>query len=215
MPIKILGAGLGRTGTYSLKLALEKLGFGPCHHMSETGSNVAHIDAWNNATDGMEVNWQVLFQGYQAAVDWPTVSFLPQLVNEYPRAKVILTLRNPEQWYESARDTIFRLSVLGELASNVEEKRRSKLSEQLILERFFSGRYNEKHYCIAKYDRHVESVRKLIKPANLLEYDVIDGWQPLCEFLDVSVPEEPFPVTNTRSSFISRQVRGKSESVHF
>ncbi len=91
----------------------------------------------------------------------------------------------------------------------MEENRRAGLSQQLIMEKFFADRYNGKHYCIEKYERHVESVRKLIIPANLLEYEVIDGWQPLCEFLDVSIPEESFPVANTRDSFISRQVLGK------
>ena len=106
MSVRILGAGFGRTGTNSLKDALELLGFGPCYHMYEVAKNPSHVNIWNRAIDEKEVDWQDLFKEYQSAVDWPTVSFLPELLHEYPHAKVVLTLRDPEQWFETASNTI-------------------------------------------------------------------------------------------------------------
>lgn len=209
MTIQILGAGLGRTGTFSLKIALEELGFGPCHHMSEVGENAEHVALWNKVEERGDVDWSKLYKGYNSAVDWPTVSFLPQLLLEYPQAKVVLTLRDPEEWYESARDTIFKLSVLGELASHIEEKQRADLSSRLILEKFFSNRFDEKDFCVETYIQHTQKVRDMVEPGSLLEYYVTDGWKPLCDFLEVPVPETSFPNTNSRKSFISRQVLGK------
>ena len=203
MSIKIIGAGFGRTGTNSLKLALEILGFGPCYHMFEVGKNPEHVNVWNNANNGKKVNWRKLYVGYQSAVDWPTVSFLPQLLQEYPDAKTILTLRDPEEWFESARTTIFEAMISGDRNPDLEGRSRTKMSRQLILEKTFSGRYTEKDYCIEIYNKHIQNVRELVSPDNLLEYNISDGWESLCEFLMVSTPESSFPNTNDRQSFLA------------
>src|SRR5262249_37024332 len=107
MPIKVIGAGLGRTGTLSLKVALEELGFVKCYHMIEVFAHFGHVPVWDAATRGQPVDWDELFRGYQATVDWPSCSFYEELMRRYPDAKVILTVRDPERWYESVRQTIF------------------------------------------------------------------------------------------------------------
>ena len=201
MPIKVLGAGFGRTGTNSLKLALEMLGFGPCYHMYEVSSG--DIDIWNEAIDGKNVNWQVLFKEYQSAVDWPAISFLPQLLREYPDAKVILTTRDPEDWFESASNTIFKAMVLGDKIPHKVGRKKNEMARRLILDDVFSGRYADKDYCIDVYNQHVRDIAKLVPSDNLLNFRVSDGWQHLCEFLEVPVPCDDFPKTNDRNSFRS------------
>ena len=105
--LEIIGAGFGRTGTHSLAVALETLGFGPCYHMLELGRNPDHASIWMNAIDGKTIDWPVFFQSYKSTVEWPVVAFLPQILREFPKAKVILTHRNPEEWFETANATIF------------------------------------------------------------------------------------------------------------
>jgi len=203
MSVRILGAGFGRTGTNSLKEALEILGFGPCYHMHEVAKNPCHVSIWNRAIDEKEVDWQDLFKGYQSAVDWPTISFLPKLLHQYPHAKVVLTLRDPEQWFESASNTIFEAMALGEKNPDITGRNRTKMSRRLILEKTFSGRYAEKEYCIKIYNQHIQDVISLVPSDKLLHYRISDGWKPLCDFLNVSVPSDHFPKTNDRKSFLS------------
>ena len=203
MSIKILGAGFGRTGTNSLKVALEILGLGPCYHMFETGKNPVHIHIWNKAICGEAVDWNKLYSGYQSAVDWPTISFIPQLLEAFPRAKVILTRRDSEEWYESARNTIFEAMLSGDKNPDLEGRARTKMSRKLIIENTFSGRYDDKKHCIEVYDRHIQNIRELVNPNDLLEYNINDGWEVLCDFLNVPVPINSFPSTNDRKSFLA------------
>jgi len=203
MTIKVLGAGFGRTGTNSLKIAIEILGFGPCYHMHEVRNNPEHVDIWDRAINGEQVNWHELYDNYSSAVDWPTVSFLPQLLQEYPQAKVILTLRDAEEWYISARDTIFEAMTLGDKNPDLNGRMRTKMSRKLILENTFSALYDDKDYCINIYNRHIHNTRKLVSPSSLLEYHITDGWEPLCDFLDLPVPVTSFPKTNDRHSFLA------------
>ena len=203
MSIKVLGAGFGRTGTNSLKIALEILGFGPCYHMYEVAPS--HINIWNEAIDGKKVNWQGLFEGYHSAVDWPTISFLPQLLKEYPNAKVILTLRDPEDWFESASSTIFKVMIK-------KGREITAMARRLILENVFSGQFANKDHCIDVYNQHVRNVVALVPPDKLLSYNVSEGWQPLCEFLGVPIPSNEFPKTNDRAGFISMMLKRRNKS---
>ena len=201
MSIKVLGAGFGRTGTKSLKVALEILGFGPCYHMYEVTRDQVNI--WKEAIDGEQINWSDLFKKYQSAVDWPTISFTYQLLKEYPHAKVILTLRDPEDWFESASSTIFAAMVIADKNPNIIGRQITDMARHLILENVFSGRYDDKEYCIEVYNQHVQQIVGLVPPDKLLKYHISDGWQPLCEFLSVPVPCNTFPKENDREKFPS------------
>lgn len=203
MAIEVLGAGFGRTGTNSLKLALEELGFGPCYHMHEVAKNNGHVDLWNDAIQKGDFDAETLYENYQSAVDWPTVTFLPFLLKKYPEARVILTLRDPGEWYESAKCTVFDAMLSGDLNPNIDARRRVAMSRRLILEQTFSEKYLDKEHCIGVYKKHIESVIDAVPKERLLKYSVTDGWDSLCRFLDAPIPKVPFPVTNDRKSFLA------------
>jgi hypothetical protein len=208
MPLKIIGAGLGRTGTLSLKAALEELGFSKCYHMAEVVANPSHVQFWSAAARGESVDWETLFEAYQATVDWPACSFYRELMDRYPDAKVILTLRNPERWYESARQTIYH--VRGAFprwtAPFVPRMREFQLMlDRLIWDGFFQGRFEDKPYAIERFKQHIEEVRNLTPADRLLVYEIEDGWGPLCFFLGVPIPKDKtFPRLNDAEEFRSR-----------
>ncbi|MCP3943860.1 MAG: sulfotransferase family protein [Desulfobacteraceae bacterium] len=199
--MEIIGAGFGRTGTNSLKIALERLGFGPCYHMFELAQNPSHIDFWNLAIDGKPVNWKEFFHAYDSAVDWPTAAFLPELLGEYPEAKVILTVREPEEWYRSIKNTVFIGLSNGHKSQNPATQQRMAMGKRLILDGVFSGKYKDEQHCLNVYKNHVEDIKKLVPPERLLSYNLSQGWDPLCKFLDVKVPDQSLPHTNTRADF--------------
>lgn len=201
--LQIIGAGLGRTGTHSLALALERLGFGRCYHVLELAKNPDHIDIWNRAVDGESVDWDALFQDYRAAVEWPAIACLPQLIQHYPQAKIILTLRDPEVWYESANTTIFNALELSRNNPNPEQKGQGALVRRMILDNMFSSRYRDKAYAIEVYQQHNRNVIEMTPAHRLLQYQVTEGWGPLCHFLEKPIPDEPFPRVNDRADFLS------------
>jgi hypothetical protein len=201
--LQVIGAGFGRTGTHSLALALDELGFGPCYTLLEVDKNAGHVDLWNDALEGRAVDWSILFQNYHSAVDWPTISFLPQLVRHFPEAKVILTLRDPDSWYESAAATIFPALEATAKHPDAQIREWSNLKRRLILEQVFSGGYWDKTHAIQVYRDHVKVVEKLVPGKRLLHYQVTEGWSPLCAFLGVSDPGKPFPRQNERASFLA------------
>ncbi|MEJ2016150.1 MAG: sulfotransferase [Limibacillus sp.] len=202
MTVKIIGAGVGRTGTYSLKLALNQLGFGPCHHMEEVLFNLpSQVPLWSAAVEG-RADWDAIYQGYSSAVDWPTAGFFRELHAAYPEAKVILTLRSPDTWAASFSETIYKL--LGKKEDAPEEMRAWLDMAAKVIEKtgFPSGLDLEglKKAFLA----HEEAVRAAIPERQLLVFQVKDGWAPLCEFLESPVPSEAFPRTNDRGEFWDR-----------
>lgn len=201
--LKVIGAGFGRTGTHSLGLALEKLGFGPCYNVPEVSKNPGHTEIWNNAIDGKSVDWDKLFTSYQSAVEWPTVAFLSEVIQHFTEAKVVLTLRDPVSWYESASTTIFDGLEISAQNPDPIKRERSGMLRRLILKRTFSNRYQEKEYAIEVYKRHNQQVLEIVPKERLLQFDVKDGWQPLCEFLQKPIPNEPFPWLNERVEFLA------------
>jgi len=213
MGLEVIGAGFGRTGTHSLGIALEKLGLGPCYNFLEIHKPPDHTELWNDALDDKHVDWDMLYQSYQSAVEWPTVAFLPQLLLHYPDAKFILTLRDPEEWYESANATIFEGLELSQYNPDKTRQATSAMKRRLILETTFSGKYRDKAHTIAVYERHIRNVKELIPPSQLLQFHVSQGWEPLCGFLDV-----PFPSGNDQASFLSempdwaRQIKDRRDS---
>lgn len=197
MSLKIIGAGFGRTGTTSLKEALERLGFDKCYHMFEVMRHPDHMQQWQSAHRGEGVDWDALFQGYQAAVDWPSCNFWREQMAYYPDAKVILSLRDPERWYNSVMNTIYKSSVAMRDASAPQ----SNMVFELIWDGIFEGRMEEKEFVIGKYLEHNQQVRDDVPAERLLEFDPVQGWEPLCAFLDCPVPDEEYPRLNTSEDF--------------
>lgn len=199
--LQVIGAGFGRTGTLSLKAALEQLGFGPCHHMVEVLENPDQIPGWRVATDGGPVDWDALLEGYRSSVDWPSCAFWRQLARHYPAAKVILTVRDPESWYRSVHSTIFQ--AMSRNDRNLAPGHRS-MSSTLILKKTFSGCFEDKPHAIDVFNRHNQEVKDALPADRLLVYEVSQGWAPLCAFLGSEVPDEPFPRSNTTDEFRAR-----------
>lgn len=200
--LEVIGAGLGRTGTHSLAEALEVLGLGPCYTILDVDKNHHHLDLWMDAMGNEEVDWQRLYRGYRSAVEWPTVSFLPSILHQFPECQFVLTLRDAESWYESASATIF--SGLEASARHPDSKQRSRgeMKRTLILEKMFDGRYREKDHAIEVYENHNKSVVDLVPKERLLQYEIVEGWRPLCQFLHKPVPAQQFPHRNQRSAFL-------------
>jgi hypothetical protein len=197
--LRVVGAGLGRTGTLSLKLALEKLLGAPCYHMMEVFAHPEHIAAWHAAARGEPVDWRALMRGYAAAVDWPVGSFWPELADAFPDALILLSTRSAESWWASASATIFPASTRPELA----ETPWGRMWQELARNRF-TARLDDRAAAIAAYERHNADARARAPKARLLEWTARDGWAPLCRALGVKEPDEPFPHANSREEFLSQ-----------
>jgi hypothetical protein len=216
--VKVIGAGFGRTGTMSLKVALEKLDFGPCYHMTEVFAHPEHTNFWLSAWRGYPVDWEGVLGGYGAAVDWPACTFYEELMERHPEAKVLLSVRDPERWYESTRDSIYKLSKITSrspvfraifaVSSIVASGRptRGSLAYEIIWDGTFDGRFEDKDYAIEVFERHTVEVKRRVPPEQLLVYEAGQGWEPLCEFLGVPEPDEPFPRLNDAAQ-MRRRVR--------
>lgn len=204
MTLAVIGAGFGRTGTLSLKTALEQLGLGPCYHMSEVYGKPAHDRQWLDAVEGRAVDWDALFAGYRAACDWPQCSFWRELMAHYPRAQVILTLRDEAAWYRSITATIFRSLQREPDPADADAVAHRRMTRALIYERTFGGRWRDEAHVRRVYREHVARVRREVPPARLLAYEVSEGWAPLCAFLGVAVPDAGFPHVNSTAEFQQR-----------
>ncbi len=197
MALKIVGAGFGRTGTLSLKTALEKLGFGPCYHMAEVFPRPDHVAMWHRLAFGQPIDWDQLFAGFHATVDWPTARWWREIAAHYPDAKVLLSVRDPEAWYKSMTNTIYQaMSEPAPLDSPEIIRLQSEMTRKSILAETFDNRFEDKAHALEVFARHTQEVCDTIDPARLLVFDVREGWAPLCRFLDVPVPDEPFPRLN-------------------
>lgn len=209
MPLQVIGAGFGRTGTTSLKAALETLGFGPCDHMSELFRDPEHARLWDAAVRGEIHDWEELFAGYGSTVDWPGCTFYEELMARYPDAKVLLTVRDPGRWYESAYSTIYNtrkpslpLLVLYPAVMLLPGMRRMiRLVNRLLWEETFHGNFRDRRHAIGVFEMHNRDVIERVPAERLLVYEVKEGWGPLCEFLGVDVPDEPFPHINDTETF--------------
>lgn len=197
MTIKVIGAGMGRTGTLSLKAALEQLGFDKCYHMEERFKHwEQHTPLWNAAGRG-NPDWDTLFKGYKATVDFPGCTFYRELADYYPEAKVVLSVRDADKWYASTQETIFRPDLR---ASVREQAPADQEFAETCVYGPFDGEVNEREHTIARFKQHNEQVKANIPAARLLVFQVQDGWEPLCEFLGVPVPDTPFPRINEGES---------------
>ena len=220
MALKVIGAGFGRTGTKSLQVALKILSFGPCYHMETLIRNPSDVVYWRAAKkdnakqqDAQHPNyWDTLFADYQSVVDFPACLFAEQLYRHFSGSKVILTVRDPELWYESALTTIYqsnpswRLKLKFFLMMPFSKTVRHMIQlnafvRKLIWQGYFSGRFEDKAFAIDVYCQHIEKIKAAIPEGDLLVFDLNDGWQPLCNFLQVPVPEQEFPQLNRRDKF--------------
>lgn len=201
MALQIIGAGLGRTGTMTLKTALEMLGFGPCHHMIEVFANAdKQVPFWNRAADGEDVEWEEVFGDYRASVDWPSAHFYARLAQRYPDARVILSLRDPQRWYESISETILQSMAQMGLGEAVASDHPFRFGGVIVAQNTFGFDFSQANV-IAAFERHNAEVIRTIPAERLLVFEAAHGWEPLCAFLGVPVPEDPFPRTNSREEF--------------
>jgi hypothetical protein len=206
MSLNVIGAGVGRTGTYSLKLALNQLGLGPCHHMEEVLHQMAvQVPLWTAAASG-QPDWEAIYGGYLSAVDWPTAGFFRELDAAYPSARFVLTHRSPESWVQSFSETIYKL-LAGKVDAPRELRAWLDMAASVIAKTGFPNGLDAAGLTRA-FNAHSELVKATIPAHRLLVYQVKDGWGPLCAFLGVPEPTDPFPRTNDRGEFWDR-VSGK------
>ncbi len=202
MSLKVVGAGFGRTGTLSLKIALERIGFGPCYHMMEVFPRPDHVAMWHRLAFEQSMDWDEIFRGFHATVDWPAARWWREIAAHFPEAKVLLSVRDPEAWYKSVTDTIYQ-PMKSPAPDGVPElvRLQSEMARKAILAETFDNRFEDKAHAIEVFERHNQEVRDAIDPARLLVFDVREGWGPLCRFLEVPVPDEPFPRLNDTATF--------------
>jgi hypothetical protein len=197
--MKIIGAGFGRTGTLSVKTAIEELGYGPCYHMKTALTRPWHIPFWIHAEKKTSKQWQRFFRNYNATVDWPASEFYKELMQAWPQAKVILTVRDPERWYESALKTIYRIQQdFPWWFPNFF----FKLQEKHIWQGRFEGRFEDRDFAIQNFNQYIEEVKSYVPKENLLVFNVKDGWGPLCDYLNVPVPDKPFPHLHDKDTYL-------------
>jgi hypothetical protein len=193
MALKVIGAGLGRTGTFSLKFALEHLGLGPCYHMSEVFARARrNVPLWLDAIRGAP-DWDAVFDGFHSTTDYPACTFWRELAAHHPDAKVVLSVRDPDSWFDSVSETIFSDHMQGSLAGTPTEA----MMNGAIFDAF-GGRVKDRAFMTDWFVRRNREVVDALPPERLLVFSPKEGWEPLCAFLGVPVPAEPFPRVNSR-----------------
>lgn len=212
MALKVIGAGFGQTGTMSMKLALEQLGFGRTYHMWELFDAPQNVRYWDKLSRGEEVDMNPLFEGYQSIVDYPGCMYYKELGAQYPDAKVVLNVRDPHKWWKSSYDTVFnaepsfgekvkmgfKLPFSAKLRGTLKVV---KMNVRTIYDGYFEGKRNDEEHAVKIFNQHVEDVKAHFPPERLLIFNVKEGWEPLCNFLGVPVPETEFPFVNSREQF--------------
>jgi hypothetical protein len=215
MSIEVIGAGTGRTGTLSLKHALEELGYVKCHHMIELLQNPPQLPYWQELHHTGKTDFDKVLQGYRAVVDFPGAIYYKAMMEKYPDAKVILTVRDPEKWYKSACDTIFNMpkgfdrfmmKLVGLLKPDVGHVSRTlDFANEAIWKGLFQDRFSDKAFAIDFFNRWNAEVQRVVPADKLLVFEVKDGWEPLCAFLNKPVPAIPFPKVNDTAEFNARK----------
>jgi hypothetical protein len=198
----VIGVGFGRTGTLSLKEALEDLGFGPCYHMLEVIDRPDRAVAWIEAATEPSPDWDQIFAGYRSTVDWPGAAFWRPLAARYPDARIVLTVRDPDRWYTSVETTIYRQYQL----HRDDGVPFARMVGSVVWDGVFGGRF-DRESAIARFHRHVAEVRETIAAERLLIYEVGAGWGPLCDFLGVPAPARDFPRNNDTAAFAQRMAQ--------
>ena len=198
MSLDVIGAGFGRTGTLSLKMALEELGFVKCHHMTEVFQNPGQAKHFLAAARGETVDWEEVFKGYRAMVDFPGCHFWRELAEAFPKARVVLSTRDPHRWFKSASETIFQAMQME--VDDPAMKQVSEMAREIVLDKTFGGDISEAH-AVEVFKAHEEEVKRAIPADRLLVFEAKMGWEPLCAFLGVAVPATDYPRTNSSEEF--------------
>ncbi len=205
MSLKVVGTGFGRTGTNSLKLALEHLGFGPCHHMYEIRDHPQQLPLWQAAAAGDLPDWDKVFANYSACIDWPSARFWREITSYYPHAKVLHSIRPEEGWLNSFYKTIYPVMRDHDSYEAGDIRDRVDMAHEIVLEQVFGGRAEDRDHALNVYRAHNQAVVATISADRLLVYDVSQGWEPLCSFLGVPVPDTPLPHVNSTTQFHARK----------
>lgn len=193
MTMKVIGAGLGRTATFSMKFALEHLSFGPCYHMSEVFAGARrNLPLWLDAVNG-KPDWNSIFDGYQSTTDYPACTYWRELAAHYPSAKIVLTTRDPDSWFDSVSETIFSEKMQGSLAGSPAEA----MMQGAIFDAF-GDQVNDRPFMTDWFERRNQEVIDSLPAERLLVFSPKEGWEPLCSFLGVPAPDGPFPRVNSR-----------------
>jgi hypothetical protein len=212
MSLKVIGSGVGRTGTHSLKVALEQLGFGKCYHMEELLRHPEGLTYFEKAERGETVDWHELFKSYSSAVDYPVARYYKEIIAAFPQAKIIHTIRDPESWYNSAMETIFwaskpsagrmlRMLMRLPFSSAIRERLPVLKYDGRMVDNIYGKDLRNKHEVIRRYNEINNEALNILPKDRSLVYDIKTGWEPLCKFLDVPVPTVPFPKSNAKEGF--------------
>ncbi len=198
--MQLIGAAFPRTGTMSIKHAIEMLGVGPCYHMHELFLHPEHIPLWMQARQTSTFDWTRVMAGYQASLDTPACLYWRELADYFPQAKVLLTVRDPSSWYDSIAATIHPIVYRPESAAN----HALAMVKELFFESYLQGQFLDKKATMQRYTDYCNEVRQYIDPARLVEYSVAQGWPALCEIFQQPVPNQDFPRSNSRADFRER-----------
>jgi hypothetical protein len=217
MSIQVIGAGMGRTGTLSLKHALEELGYTKTHHMMEVIENPEQLPYWIEMHYKRKSDYDAMFKGFAAMVDFPGAIYYKEFMEQYPDAKVILNVRDPEKWYKSVNDTIYNIprgfqrvmmKAVGLFKPQVKYMATFfDYVDNLLWNGFFEGKFEDKEFTIKKFNDWTEEVKRTVPPEKLLVFEVSQGWEPLCAFLNKPIPDKPFPRVNDTVEFNERKKR--------
>lgn len=207
--MKVIGAGFGRTGTMSLKVALQQLGFDPCLHMIDLLAGMPELsDTFREAQEGKPTDWTTALEGFEATVDWPGCTFYKELMDAFPDAPVILTVRDPEAWYKSVNDTIYGAAKAIETMPDMADKPVAKMLKAIVWDGDLEDNFADKASTLAIFENHNREVIDYVPADRLLVFEVKQGWAPLCNFLGVDVPDSPFPHVNDTNSFLDNMRSG-------
>lgn len=213
MTLRVIGAGFGRTGTESMKLALEALGFAPCHHMKEVHADPEQTRLWRERVtrpigDPDAPGWDALLAGFEASVDWPSAFYWRELAEAHPEAKILLTVRDsPETWWRS-----FSKTILPFMRAARADPSLPQMGTMLLWDQVFGGRAEDAEHAMAVYSRANEAVVAEVPADRLLVFTTGDGWAPLCRFLDLPAPSIPFPSANSAEAFQEMMARYQDKS---
>jgi Sulfotransferase domain len=221
--MKLIGAGMPRTGTLTQKIALEMIGLGPCYHMVDVLADLEQAPLWERALDG-NAPWDEIFAGYNSTVDWPGGYFYRELIDVYPEAKVLLSVREPRAWEASMRQTVWavrhgesliRLLSSAQALVNPQWQGFVKMIDRLLWEEngTFASGHETPEDLIGKMERHNEEVARNVPSDRLLVWSAAEGWEPLCEFLELPVPDIAFPHVNDRTEFLNRVIDGSLQAL--
>jgi Sulfotransferase domain len=219
MTLKVIGAGFGRTGTMSMKFALEQLGYNQTHHMISVMHDEQQRQYWHDIAMGKQPDWDAVFDGFEASVDFPSCSYYQDLLAHYPDARVVLTVRDPDRWYRSASDTIY---AIGKATPRWARKfipsirQNAQMVNGTVWNRVFQDRFEDEAYAKQVFRDYIEQVKSHVPADRLLVFEVSQGWGPLCAFLGKEIPDTPFPNVNDSEQFqqLIRKIRRTFFMVH-